>query len=296
MPIYLNIVHGADYVLTFCLIGFMTFYYFILPAGEKKALDIFEDWTKTLRNMLSAVLIISVLWMILIAQEMAETWDPSEIWNAFTMTHFGHVWSVKIIVLIVALIFIRKLKNNNFGRLLTFVFAVSFALFSAFTGHAYSIESNQALRFAADLVHLISVGVWSGGLFALFIWLDRRIKSLKDNSETSFNLVTRFSHFAMAATGGILVSGTLMAYLSSIEISHPFKSLYGRLVFAKLILFFLTLGIAAINQFVHLRNGKHAEEKKFAINIRREVSFEMLFVLSVFIIAGFLSRTDLPMP
>ncbi len=292
----LGLVHGIDYLLTFCLIGFALFYCFILPSGGVVAVGLFSDFAQKFRLIVSMAFISSFIWMILVAHEMAESWAFQEVWNAMTMTRFAHIWCIKVILLFLSFIFVKKVELYRHGYLLIGIFVLSLPLFSVVTGHAYSIEENRLLRILLDLIHSVSVGIWTGGLISLHMWLSRRSKNLIGNSDTSYKVVTRFSHFAMSATVGILLTGSFMAYLSGVNISDPLQSPYSEMVFAKLFIFFGTLGIASINQFIHLRNRRSREEFKFAANIRREVGLEMFLVTLIFILAGFLSRTAVPMP
>ena len=56
----------------------------------------------------------------------------------------------------------------------------------------------------------------------------------------------------------------------------------------------LALGAAGINQFLHLRNWRPEKAKEFEIAVKREVALELLLAMFIFMIAGFLTRTQLP--
>ena len=295
MQLTLSLLHALDYIFTFSLIGISIFYYLILPAGEKSANDLFSDFTQKFRLISILATLTSVLWFLLVAHDMAESWKASELWAAVSETRFGHIWALKILLLASLIIFLKPWNNTKIGRFTICVAVFILPLFSSITGHAFAQENYHFLRMFLDWVHAVAVGVWTGGLFALFVWLGRRIKSSLPNSTISYQVVKRFSHFAMISTGAIFLAGVTMAYLNGVDPLHPFLTAYSQLVSVKLILFFLALSVAAINQFIHLKKGFKEQELKFVQNIRREVGLEIGIVFFIFVIAGFLSRTDLPL-
>jgi copper transport protein len=294
VPIALGILHGLDYVFTFSLSGITIFYYLILPAGKKPAQDIFSDWIQKFRWVALAAVTSSSLWMLLVANDMTESWTSSDIWTAISLTSFGHIWCIKIILMILVVIFTKQLHRNSMGRGLLITVIMTLPLFSTLTGHAFSQTDHRLLRMSMDWIHSLFVGIWSGGLFALFVLLSRRAKAMKSNSLLSYQVVKRFSHFAMGSTAMIFLTGIAMAYLSGVDPLHPFLTTYSQIISVKLIAFFLALAFAAINQLVHLRKGLTEGEFKFAKNICREVRIEITVLFIIFILAAFLSRTSLP--
>lgn len=294
MQIILGLVHGVDSILSFCLLGFALFYCFILPAGNKTAISLFNSWPKKIQTFTGLALLSSLAWMILTAADMTESWNPKDLWLAMSQTTFGHLWCLKIILLLFIVFSIRPLIKLRFGHFIILSLVIILPLFSVLTGHSAAQEENLFLRIGLDLAHSISVGVWSGGLWALFLWLSLRIQSPEPSSEMSHKVVQRFSHFAMASTGIIFVSGLWMAYFAGVSIWHPLSTTYGQIVIGKLLLFCATLAIASVNQFIHLKNQDFLKELSFATSIRREVRSEIIFIIAIFILAGFLTRTSLP--
>ncbi len=99
----------------------------------------------------------------------------------------------------------------------------------------------------------------------------------------------------MASTGVIGLSGLLMAYTAGVPLLHPWTAQdYGKLVFGKTMLFGAALLAAAINQFFHLRKWNPAGELQFSKSICREVRLELILVIGVLGLAGFLTRSALP--
>lgn len=163
------------------------------------------------------------------------------------------------------------------------------------TSHAAAQKNFVFVRLVLDYLHSVTAGIWTGGLFALGWWLGQKIKSQMElQSDISFKVVTRFSCFAMASTVLIGISGIITAYLNGITLSTLTQSRYGLLLVGKFVFFSCALGAAAVNQFIHLRNWNHEAEPDFSKALRREVTVELFFVIIIFMIAGFLARTSLP--
>lgn len=147
-----------------------------------------------------------------------------------------------------------------------------------------------------DWAHAVAAGIWSGGLFSLWIWLKARVTSSRPFApKTSHSLVERFSRFAMASTGVIGLSGLLMAYVAGVPLLRPWAAQdYGKLLIGKTLLFSIALLAASINQFLHLRNWRAENEIHFSRSVSREVGLELILVIGIFILAGFLTRSALP--
>jgi putative copper export protein len=166
--------------------------------------------------------------------------------------------------------------------------------FSIFTGHAGVQNDHLLIRVTADWCHSVAVGVWTGGLWMLHVWLGKRLSVAKLGPEVSLRVVTRFSHFAIVSTFVIAVSGLAMAYLAGVSLFQPWSSTYGQWILAKVFFFVAALLAASVNQFVYLRRWTPENDLKFSRGVRREVLLELIFLSVVFVLAGFLARTALP--
>lgn len=295
MNILLGILHGFDYLFTLLLVGSVVFYQLILPAGGELAQHLIPHWKTKIRTLLGLVFFSSLLWMLFSSADMADSWSLTELWTAMSQTSFGHLWCIRILLLLV-LFFISRIMFRN--RSLALVFSTLILLipiFSSFTGHAASQEKSYIFRVSVDWLHILAVSVWSGGLLSLYGWLSVRLASEQNELGASYKVVQRFSHFAMVSTAIIFGTGVVMAYLNGFSIFHPLANAYGKLLFAKILVFFVALGTAGINQFIHLKKWDSKNENQFVVNIRREVRFEIMMVLIIVLLTGYLTRTALPM-
>ena len=295
MLYFLGFIHGADYLINHLLIGAIFFYFLILPAGGQVALKIGKNGQKQIVSFIGLSFLSSIVWMILSVHDMTESWQLENLWVGMSETSFAHFWCLKLALLLVLFTITVFFWNSIKNIYLMLVFALASPFAYVLTSHAAAQQDYTFFRMGLDWIHTVGVGIWSGGLLSLFHWLGQRVHTIeKVEPKMSFKVITRFSHFAMASTFIILLSGLVMAWLNGVSIIKPWESDYGILVLAKLIFFCVVLAAAAINQFLHLRNWNENEESGFVQKIRREVGIEIGFIVVIFILAGFLTRTSLP--
>ncbi len=258
-------------------------------AGEERDPRWFPCW----RLLLRLTLLSSVAWMILTTADMGESWNPTELWKAMSLTSFGHLWCVRVLLLLLLAIGVRRSPPSTKAAIAISTALAFLALISSLSGHSASQDSGNWWRVSLNLAHSLAAAVWSGGLLCLYSWLGTRLKARTEAADRSLSVVRRFSHLAMASTAILLATGLAMAWTFGVSFSQPWASSYGQLLLGKTFLFSLALGAAAVNQFVHLRRVSETEAR-FAAHLRREIRLEMLCVATVFLIAGFLTRTALP--
>jgi putative copper export protein len=254
----LGVFQGVDFLLLHLLIGSWLFSAVITEQ-------------KSMRGLAILTFASSLAVAVLTAASMSDSFAVSDLFSVFKITEFGHLSILKLLAL---LAWASGLIKRGF---LTPV--VLLPLTWILTEHAGA--SAKFSYIAAVWVHSLTIAFWLGGLWSLFFWLKDRAP------DQAAKTVHRFSRFAMLATACILASGLLMAFWAGVSITHPFATVYGRLVAAKLGAFVLALGFASFNQFVHLR-------KRGFGPMRREIGFELVLVFSAFLLAGFLTRAMPP--
>lgn len=291
MTAALGIIHGLDYLFSHWLVGSIVFNFFVLPAGGPSAKEIDQN---RYQYLILPTFISSLSWMILSSYGMAESWMPSELWTAMTQTSFGHLWCIRIILLFILLVSLRKLQKHRLSSKLLIIFALVLPLFSVLSGHAGSQADNTTLRVSVDYIHSLAVAIWTGGLWSLMIWLKQRLALSSVKSVASFQVVKRFSHFAIISTLAIGISGLTMAYFAGVSLADPWATLYGKFIAMKLGLFTVVIGIASMNQFIHLKKWTPERERQFILGVYRESRRELVLIIVIFGIAGFLARTALP--
>ena len=278
------------------LIGMFTFIYFIAPAGGLQVSPLLSDWLKPAKTLLLLNFLSSITLLMLTSSDMTESWKSSELLRAIGATSVGHIFCFKLAILGILLIAANMPGLHPKKFLLIFCFTLILPLFSSLSGHAGAEPGQFQLRILIDWIHSVAVGVWTGGLWALYIWLGKFVCVSGLTQKSVYRVVSTFSHFALVSTAMIFVTGIAMAYYARIPVFHPWSSPYGALVLFKIGLFSAALCAAAINQFIHLKNALATDQTIFANGIRREVRIELAFILAIFAAAGFLVRTSLPVP
>jgi putative copper export protein len=266
----------------------------LIASVSSEAQEIGFDRLKKIRILLVLTFISSFSWLLFTSSDMAESWRLPDLWNAISQTSFGHMWCLRLILILILTFFIRFTRGYRMVASLFFIFALLLPMISALTGHAGAQKHALLLYVAIDWSHSIAVGIWGGGLWFLYCWLGKRLTVTRITPDISFRVVKRFSHSAIASTGIIAFSGVAMAYMAGVSWRHPWSTTYGTLILGKVFFFSAALLAAAINQFIHLRKWSPENELEFAKSVRREVRFELIFVLFVFFLAGFLARTPMP--
>ncbi|HEX5609791.1 MAG TPA: CopD family protein [Solirubrobacterales bacterium] len=125
------------------------------------------------------------------------------------------------------------------------------ALEPALSGHA-STQSPVALLFPANVLHVVAMSVWVGGLAALLLILPAATRGLEppDRSRLLAATLARFSPIALASVGLILLTGLGQAYAYVRHLDNLFDTAYGRAVLIKLVLLTaLLIPLGAYNRY-----------------------------------------------
>ena len=272
---FLAIIHGLDYLAILLLFGVQFFDLFIGRLSARSSSKYFLIATIT-----------SLSFLLLSSADMAGAWNLSRIWLVMGGTSFGFYGCLRVFVLVSGFVLSVGFGFKSGVRLILLVLAGLALFFSSLTSHAAMSETNTYFRILLDFIHSSAASVWVGGLFALYFYLG--------NCNEPFLVVKRFSHFAMAGTGLILLTGLFQLYFTFKTPSDLWSTTYGGLALAKLVLFFFALAAASLNHFLHLRNWRVGNDLIFSKNIKREVTIEMFLLFILIGVTGFLTRSNLP--
>ncbi len=137
-------------------------------------------------------------------------------------------------------------------RLLPIAIPLAFVvLVPALSGHA-STQSPVALLFPTNVVHVVAMAIWLGGLACLLLAVPGATRALAppDRGRLLAGVLTRFSTVALIAVAAILASGLVQAYVYVRHLHSLLDSGYGRAVLIKLCLLIVLIGIGAYNRRV----------------------------------------------
>jgi copper transport protein len=160
----------------------------------------------------------------------------SAVWD----TRYGKVYVLRLVLLVIMGVLLRlALRKGPRSRAeVTGVTIVGIALAAtpALAGHA-STGRWVALAVPLDVVHVLAMAVWFGGLMCLV---------LARNDDVAFSEVAeRFSGVALASVVVIVVTGSVQALRQLEPFSALWSSTYGALLIAKVVAFGAILLIAA---------------------------------------------------
>lgn len=168
-------------------------------------------------------------------------------------TRFGTVWALTALAWIVLALGLGPALNRPAPRRAAplLVPLALVALEPALSGHP-STQSPVALLFPANVLHVVAMSVWVGGLAALVLVLPAATRELAaaDRSRLLAATLARFSPLALACVALILLTGLGQAYAYVRDLDNLFDTAYGRAVLIKLVLFVaLLIPLGAYNRY-----------------------------------------------
>jgi copper transport protein len=127
--------------------------------------------------------------------------------------------------------------------------AAYLAVTPALAGHA-SIESPVAIFFPADVLHVLAMSVWVGGIACLLLVLPGATRQLQGTERSRLLLATlaRFSPLALASVIVIATTGVVQAYINVRSFDALFHTTYGALILVKIALLLSLIGLGWVNR------------------------------------------------
>jgi putative copper resistance protein D len=228
-------------------------------------------------------------WALLVAMGLSDggasqVFADGTLVKLLTETRFGHVWLLRLLLLLAATLIV--LSASNAAAWLRLFAASALLATIAWVGHSNARSDVVGwLQVSADMAHLLAAGLWLGSLPALAMLL---ICETTDVSAAT----RRFSSFGVIAVATLLLSGLFNTYLLTESVWSLPKSDYGRLLLLKIALFVAMVVFAAINRFYwtpKLPAGRAADA------IRRHSMIEAGLGLAILFIVGLLGTLPPPL-
>jgi putative copper export protein len=236
-------------------------------------------------------------------------------------THYGTVWIVRIVALILLALSKTAVRYRDARTFLIFllILALAVSMTSSASGHG-SDAGDFSVPEIMDWLHLIAACLWGGGLLVLTFSV---LPGLIGREEASAPLLSRIAgRFSAMAGVAVAVTAVTAAYNFLIDvrsIKAMVETPYGLVVAAKILLFGILINFGAFNRYVSvplLREwaGGSAEiggtidriAGKFfapfrrnrsgavvALRFKRLVGLETVLILAVLFCAGLL-RHEIP--
>ena len=177
--------------------------------------------------------------------ELSFPWDP-ETGRVLIETRLGLIWLVRLVLVLAVFWFVAS-KPADWKNWLGFVANVALLFTITLTSHS-ATEIKPLLPMLADLVHLIGMSFWLGGLVYLFTGI-LHLQQLDAQLRTKLtSLVT--SRFSVNAIIFVALIGLTGFYSASLRVgtwSALLDTIYGHVLLVKQIFVAGLLVIAAIN-------------------------------------------------
>ncbi len=238
-------------------------------------------------------------WLVVTAAEMsgrplADVFPQGILWIVLLHTGFGRDWLARAALAgLLAAAFVPLMSPSR-GKSTSIkgaaaVSAAGFAGSLAWAGHAVGATGIQGIVHpAADVLHLIAAAAWVGALvpFALLLAAAECDTALLAIARSA---TARFSTLGIASVATLLVTGSVNTYYLAGSVAALTETDYGRLLLAKVALFFVMVATAAVNR-LRLRpqlaadatgSIKHAALRELRRNTMIEVVIGMAIIAIV---------------
>lgn len=259
------------------------------PQPDLKAAD--RNTARLLRAQIlsgaGALIVITLLSFVY------QTWTAAA---ARTQPDFGQLWSsvvnlnnawpywarIAILVLVIGLA-ARIFSPGRDPLLLWLALLASVGLVMAtFSLKSHAAALKNPLAVAADIVHIIAMSAWLGGLLPLFL-------SLRRGALAPGLLVPRFTRLALACVGLLALTGLYGALEQVRTLEGLTTSQYGLALLVKIGLFGLLIGLGAYNFLVltpRFQKDESAASRRMGRSISAEWLLGALLLIAVGIMAG----------
>jgi copper resistance protein D len=210
---------------------------------------------------LAIAFVTGVGWALTVAAEIdgsswAGAWQHGTVGSVLTDTQFGNAWIVRLLAAAMLSVS-QSLRQGTFKLVIQPILAIVLVGGLAFAGHGASTPGIAGnIHLAADILHLVAVSAWVGGLlpYAIFLGLNHQTASV----DTARRVTRRYSNFAVAAVAMIIATGAVNTLNLVGSPRLMLDTEYGQLLLLKLAIFTIMLIFAAVNRIVLLpRLSRH---------------------------------------
>lgn len=251
----------------------------------------FGAWLARMRAWSAAFALVTwIAWLLPVAAGMSgmplsEAWHASVLELVLLQTRFGHVWLVRLALLLC----LAGVARGTSWVAIALTAAV--LVTQAASGHAIVGPWSHV---AVDAVHLIAAALWIGCLPPLL----RALAGARGGDAASLGLACRaargFTGLGLAVVGALAVTGFVNAQMMVGSVQALFDTGYGRLLVAKLVLLAGMLALAGFNRFwfTPALAGGEPQAGVAARAFWRSVAVETALGVGIFAIVGVLGGSE----
>jgi len=168
-------------------------------------------------------------------------------------TTFGATWLMRMIITIILLgiWFWMERKPHLTNKKHVPMLIVSLALIFTTTMFGHGTASELVAPMILDYVHNLLASVWIGGIiFFSFVILPTLAKlDWMEKEKTVLAILPRYSGMVTIALGILIITGPTLLWFLESDVTSITNSTYGLLIFAKIFLAMIMIGLGAYFQF-----------------------------------------------
>jgi len=168
-------------------------------------------------------------------------------------TTFGVTWLIRMIITIILLgiWFWMERKPHLTNKKHVPMLIVSLALIFTTTMFGHGTASELVAPMILDYVHNLLASVWIGGvIFFSFVILPTLAKlDWMEKEKTVLAILPRYSGMVTIALGILIITGPTLLWFLESDVTSITNSTYGFLIFAKIFLALIMIGLGAYFQF-----------------------------------------------
>lgn len=285
------------------LFGLSAFGLYGLRAGERANALALRRWLVT-----GAVLglLLSAVALVLLAAAMMGTppWpiDREAVGMLLDQPRIGTAWKLRVAALaLAALAALFAARRGLWLVVVVLALGISLATL-AWTGHGAMNEGTVGwVHLAADILHLLAAGAWTGALLALFLLVTRpggRVDAV--HLALTHRALHGFGTVGTIVVATLVVTGLVNAWLlvGPDNVGALGTTLYGRLLLAKLALFAVMLGLASLNRLrltPRFEASLAAGDHRGALGaLRRSLAVETACIVAIMALVAWLGTLEPP--
>ncbi len=238
-------VRGVHFVATVLAVGPAAFMALVAEpdAGLRKHLSRLT-WSALVLAVVSGAAWLALLAADLTGDKFTDAIRNGGVWTVLTETRFGIVSTLRLTLAVALALLILWPR----ARWLALAAAAAFIALLGWIGHAGAQAGPSGdLPLASDVVHLLTAGVWVGGLPALAMLLAQSRKPARPAFAAA--AVSRFGWLGVICVATLVASGFFNAWNLLASPRDFITTDYGRLLLFKFGLVAVMLMFAAVNRF-----------------------------------------------
>jgi putative copper resistance protein D len=264
------------------------------PSGADNCLQLGKNRTFS-ESAVSVIFIISIIsftsnliHVVLHCSVMTET-PLSEIFSVLPIfllkTRYGMFSLVRsaLMAMIVLVFLYAIIKNDKFvatsGTVLSFLLLITITM----SGHQ-GTKGYLSLPFFLDVLHVIAITVWIGGLFFIRLCYSFFLKTTEmEPCDICLSMINKFSLIATICVAIIISTGIILYLYSTVEVSQIITTTYGNVLFTKTVLALLLMSLGGINKFLLLPGLNSTDKENWSKLISLRSKFNFTFTLETFL-------------